>query len=167
MRTRHLLIPLLAAAVLSLAACTPAPLYKPAANVVHVPPSAVAQAPERFRHANVIWGGRIIKVTNLDDRTKIELLAYPLDRGQRPQTDEGAHGRFIAVVPGYLEPLTYPPGRLMTVIGSIKGVHSGTVGKADYAFPLVKADDYHLWTAEELRSPWSNIHFGIGIGTIF
>lgn len=167
MRTRHLLTLLLAAAILSLAACAPAPLYKPAPHMTHALPMNVAQAPERYRHAHVIWGGRIISVTNLSDNTKIELLAYRLDSAQRPQPDDGARGRFIVLIPGYLEPLEYPPGRLMTVSGNITGVYSGEVGKADYTYPLVDADQYHLWTKEELQSPWSNIHFGVGIGTIF
>lgn len=167
MRLTHILLPCLATAVLLLTACAPAPLYKPAPDTVRVPPSAVSQAPERYGHANVIWGGRIVKVTNLADRTEIELLSYPLDSSQRPQTDEAASGRFIAVVPGYLEPLNYPPGRLMTVSGSLKGVRSGKVGAADYVFPLVDTVDHHLWTPEELRSPWSNVHFGVGVGTSF
>ncbi|HET7301672.1 MAG TPA: Slp family lipoprotein [Oleiagrimonas sp.] len=167
MRLTHILMPCLASTALLLAACAPAPLYKPAPDTIHVPPAAVAQAPERFSHASAIWGGRIVKVTNLSDRTLVELLSYPLDSSQRPQIDEAASGRFIAVVPGYLEPLNYPPGRLMTVSGSLKGTRSGKVGAADYVFPLVDVVDYHLWTAEELRSPWSNVHFGVGVGTSF
>lgn len=167
MRINYLLTPLLAAALLLLAACAPAPLYKPAPDTAHASPSVVAQTPEQFTHANVIWGGRIIKVTNLSDETRIELLAYPLDSGQRPQIDDGARGRFIVVVPGYLEPLDYPPGRLMTFSGQLLGVHTGAVGKANYAYPMVAATRYHLWSADEMRSPWSNVNFGVGVGAIF
>lgn len=167
MRLTHIIAPCLTATALLLAACAPAPLYKPAPDVVHVPPTVVAQTPERYSRASVIWGGRIVKVTNMADHTEVELLSYPLDSSQRPQTDEPASGRFIAVVPGYLEPLNYPPGRLMTISGHLKGARSGKVGAADYVFPLVETVDHHLWTAEELRSPWSNVHFGVGVGTSF
>lgn len=167
MRLTHLLTPCLAATALLLAACAPAPLYKPAPDAVHVPPSVVAQTPEQYSHAGVIWGGRIIGISNLANHTEIELLAYPLDSSQRPQTDAAPGGRFIAVVPGYLEPINYPPGRLMTISGRIDGMRSGKVGAADYVFPLVDANNYHLWTAEEMRSAWSNIHFGVGVGTSF
>ena len=164
MRITRFTIPCLAATILLLAACAPAPIYKPAPDTVHVAPATVSQTPERFSHAGVIWGGRIIQVNNLTDHTEIELLAYPLDKSQRPQSKDAAAGRFIAIVPGYLEPLNYPPGRLMTISGHIKGSRAGKVGDADYVFPLVDVVDYHLWTAEELRSPWSNVHFGVGVG---
>ncbi len=164
MRIKQLTALVLLAAALLLAACSPAPIYKPTPDTVRALPLDVAQTPERFTHAPVIWGGRIVKVTNLADRTEVELLAYPLDRSQRPQPDNPAAGRFIAVVPGYLEPLNYPPGRPMTISGRIKGTRASKVGDADYVFPLVSVDDYHLWTAEELRSPWSNVHFGVGVG---
>jgi outer membrane lipoprotein len=154
----------LAAATLLLVACAPKPIYRPAPDTLTATPNQVAQAPERYGHANIIWGGRIVKVTNLANQTEIELLAYPLDKSQRPQTKEPAGGRFIAVVPGYLESLDYPRGELMTVSGTLKGTRAGKVGGADYVFPLVDTRDYHLWTAEELRSPWSNVHLGVGLG---
>lgn len=167
MHSTHILLPCLATAALLLAACAPAPIYQRAPGTLHAMPSAVAQAPERYDHASVIWGGRIVKVTNLAHRTEIELLAYPLNSAQQPQTDEGAGSRFIAVVQGYLEPLDYPPGRLMTISGHLKGTRTGKVGAASYTFPLVKTSQYHLWTAKELRSPLSHIHIGIGVGTRF
>lgn len=164
MRTTRPLLPGLAALALLLTACAPAPIYKTAPDTVRVLPKVVAHTPERYQQAAVIWGGRIVHVTNLADHTEIELLAYPLDTSQRPQTKDPAGGRFIAVIPGYLEPLDYPPGRLMTLSGHIKGARAGKVGKADYVFPLVAVSDEHLWTAEELRSAWSNVHFGVGVG---
>lgn len=156
---------LIATAVLSLVACAPKPLYKTAPNLTQATPAAVSSTPESYAQVSVIWGGRIVALTNFADHTEVQLLAYPLDSSQRPQVKEGrAEGRFIAIVPGYLEPLNYPPGDLMTFSGHLKGVRSSKVGQADYVFPLVAADQYHLWTAEELRSPWSNVHLGVGVG---
>lgn len=167
MHARRLLMLCLATTVLLLAACSPAPIYKPAPGTLQVMPAAVAQAPDQYARASVIWGGRIIKVTNLPDRTEIELLAYPLDGSQRPQFKDPPGGRFIAVVQGYLEPLNYPPGELMTISGRLDGTRVGKVGDADYVFPIVAADQFHLWTAEELRSPWSNVRIGVGVGATF
>ncbi|HEX7338583.1 MAG TPA: Slp family lipoprotein [Rhodanobacteraceae bacterium] len=167
MRASRLVLPALAALTLSLAACAPPPIYKTGPDTVTASPQAVAHAPEQFQHREVIWGGRVVKVTNLATKTEIELLGYPLDRSQRPDVGAKPGGRFIAVVPGYLEPLNFPPGSLMTVAGPIKGMRSGNVGKSAYVFPLVEANEHHRWTAEEMRSPWSNVHFGVGIGTAF
>lgn len=152
------------AALLLLAACAPAPIYKPVAGQADVPPRQVALTPERYTHAGVIWGGRIVDVKNLADHSEIELLAYPLDGSQRPKANDTGNGRFIALMPGYIERLDYPPGAMMTLTGHLAGTRAGKVGEADYVFPLVSVDQGHVWTAEELRNGRSNVHFGVGVG---
>ena len=134
------------------------------ANAVAAVPSQVAQSPERFAGNEVIWGGRIVRVQNFADHSEVELLAYPLDSSQRPQTNDSGNGRFIAVMPGYVEPLSYPPGALMTVNGKLNGSRAGKVGEADYVFPLVVAAQSHVWTPAEMEQGRNNIHFGVGVG---
>jgi outer membrane lipoprotein len=158
---RHLSAPLLA---LALAACAPAPIYQNVPNAVVVAPSQVAQSPERYSGNAVIWGGRIVQVQNFADHSEVELLAYPLDSSQRPQANDSGNGRFIAVMPGYVEPLGYPPGALMTVSGKLNGSRAGKVGEADYVFPLVVTAQSHVWTPAEMEKGRSNIHFGVGLG---
>jgi outer membrane lipoprotein len=161
--TSSLLRAVLPAAVLALAACAPAPIYK-ATGTIAAAPFNVAQTPERFANTSVIWGGRIVAVRNLADRSEIELLAYPLDGSQRPRAGDSGIGRFIAVMHGYVEPLDYPAGALMTVNGRIEGNRAGKVGEADYVFPLVGVDQSHVWSASEMNSGRNNVHFGVGLG---
>ncbi|OOG56960.1 Slp family lipoprotein [Rhodanobacter sp. C03] len=158
---RHLSAPLLA---LTLAACAPAPIYQSAPNAVVAVPSQVAQSPEHFTGNQVIWGGRIVQVQNFPDHSEVELLAYPLDSSQRPQANDSGNGRFIAVMPGFVEPLSYPPGALMTVSGKLNGSRAGKVGEADYVFPLVVTAQSHVWTPAEMEKGRNNIHFGVGLG---
>lgn len=129
-----------------------------------MPPAQVARTPEDYPDATVIWGGRVVSVSNFPDHSEIEILGYPLDGSQRPQPNDTGSGRFIAEVNGYVEPLDYPPGSLVTLQGHILGVRSGRVGDADYVFPLVRVQGIHRWTADELRAGRSNVHFGIGVG---
>ncbi|MDE2307531.1 MAG: Slp family lipoprotein [Xanthomonadaceae bacterium] len=150
-------------ALLVLAGCAPAPIYKNSAAIVAAP-FQVAQAPERYASAPVIWGGRIVQVTNLADHSEIELLAYPLDSSQRPRVNDSGNGRFIAVMSGFVEPLDYPAGALMTVSGRLDGSRAGKVGAADYVFPLVNAMQAHVWTAAEMSRGHSDVHFGVGLG---
>lgn len=154
------------ASLLALAACAPAPIYKPAPDAVAVPPYQVAQSPERFANGQVIWGGRIVGVANLADHSEVEILAYPLDRSQRPKANDAGNGRFIAVMPGYVEPLDYPAGALITISGQLNGSRAGKVGQADYVFPLVQASQSHVWTADEMGRGKNNFHFGVGVGVI-
>lgn len=164
MALRHYLFPVfLVLGAGFLAACAQ-PIYKNTGDVVDATPRAVAQTPDQYADRHVIWGGRIVKVTNRSDRTEIELLAYPLDGAQRPQSDDDPEGRFIAVVPGYLEPLNYPQGRLVTVSGHVKDARMGKVGGAGYTFPVVATSAHHLWTRDELRGPMSNVNIGLGVG---
>ncbi|MBP1475168.1 Slp family lipoprotein [Frateuria sp. MAH-13] len=155
---------LVPATLLMLAACAPAPIYKPAADAVGAAPYQVAQSPEQFASKQVIWGGRIVGVTNLADHSEVEILAYPLDKSQRPQANDSGNGRFIAVMPGYVESLDYPAGALITVNGQLSGSRAGKVGQADYVFPLVQVNQSHVWTADEMNKGKNNVHFGVGVG---
>lgn len=150
--------------LLALAACAPAPIYKPGPNMVSAVPFQVARTPERYANGSVIWGGRIVAVHNLADRSEIEVLAFPLDSSQRPQVGDSGNGRFIAVMNGFVEPMDYPEGALVTLTGTLAGSRAGNVGEASYVFPLVKVDQAHRWTQQELQSGRSNVHFGIGVG---
>ena len=148
----------------ALTACAPAPLYKASGPTVAAVPAQVAQTPERFANGQVIWGGRIVQVKNFADYSEIELLAYPLDSSQRPKANDSGNGRFIAVMSGYVEPLDYPIGALMTLSGTLDGSRAGTVGEANYVFPLVRVAQSHVWSAEEMTKGRSNVHFGVGLG---
>ncbi|MFC4527843.1 Slp family lipoprotein [Dyella halodurans] len=167
MRTRlaHILIRgALPASLMLLAACAPAPIYKPTTNTVAITPDAVAHEPEHYANADVIWGGRIVGVHNLPDRSEIEIVGYPLDSSQRPKAEGGGWGRFIAVMPGFVEPYNYPSGALITLAGRVSGSRAGEVGEASYVYPLVGVVQSHLWTPAEMHSGHPNISFGLGVG---
>ncbi len=151
-------------AVLALAACAPAPIYKPVPGALIVTPMQVSQTPERYPSGDVIWGGRIVQVANLADHSEVEVLAYPLDSSQRPKANDNGNGRFIVLMPGYVEPLNYASGSLITVSGKLNGSRAGKVGEAEYVFPLVSATQSHVWTAKELAQGRSNVSFGVGVG---
>lgn len=149
-----------------LAGCAPAPIYPADASIVVATPQQVSATPDRYRSAQVIWGGRIVAVHNFPDHSEIEMLGIPLDTSQRPRLDQPAGGRFIAIMPGFVEPMDYPPGALMTLRGSVEGIRAGKVGEADYTFPLVHVENTHRWTPEEMQSRKPNISFGVGVGYI-
>ncbi|MHA6202920.1 Slp family lipoprotein [Dyella soli] len=164
-RLAHVLIRgVLPASLMTLAACAPAPIYKPSSNTIAIAPDTVAQAPERFANADVIWGGRIVEIRNLADRSEVEIVGYPLDSSQRPKADGSGWGRFIAVMPGFVEPFNYPSGALVTLAGRVTGSRAGAVGEANYVFPLIGVAQSHVWTADEMNSGKSNISFGVGLG---
>jgi outer membrane lipoprotein len=99
----------------------------------------------------------------LQNSTRIEVLAYPLDSDGRPKTGDTAQGRFILERSGYLEPSNYAEGRQVTVVGTVSGTRTGRVGEADYVFPVVSARQLHLWS-QERGFGGSSTFFGIGVG---
>jgi outer membrane lipoprotein len=146
---------------LTLAACA-APVFKDAPASVATPIEVAAQ-PERYHGADVVWGGKILAVRNLADTTEVQVVAYPLDRAQRPDQNAPTHGRFIIALPGYVEPLDYPAGRFVTLRGRVARSRASRVDDRDMVFPLVADATVHLWPA---NFPYERprVSFGIGVG---
>jgi outer membrane lipoprotein len=118
----------------------------------------------------VRWGGQIVSVRNLSDRTLVEVLALPLDTDGRPQSDAPPQGRFLVERAGFLEPHVYASGRLLEVSGRLDGFADGRVGDAPYRYPVVMADTLRLWdrplpTWRDGPSIVPRIGIGIGSGS--
>lgn len=154
-----------AALAASIAACAPAPIYKTGGGSgVTATPEQVAGSPANFQGLTVVWGGRVVSVTNLANHSELEVLAYPLDSSQRPRVKQPALGRFIVSVAGFVEPMDYPEGSLVTLRGTLDGARAGRVGQADYTFAMVRSDAMHRWTAEEMQQGHPNVSIGVGVG---
>jgi len=150
---------LLCAAALALCACTPAPVLKTAATPLAIlPDEAVTQGQ---RGAAVVWGGELLEVRNRPEASEMLILAYPLDRGQRPQRGETSRGRFVAVLPGYIERYDFPSGRFITITGTLDDTREELVGEQPHTYAVVKADAWHLWPPDFDQRHW---HVSIGIG---
>ena len=149
----------LAAALTGCATAPPVPVEAARADL---PPFRVATM-ENVPAESVVWGGSIVSVNNLADTTELEILSYPLDRKFRPVIRERTEGRFILVMPGYVEALDWPHGRFVTVRGRLRGVREGRIEESDYVYPILDVEDVHLWPRnfpyEEPR-----VSFGIGVG---
>lgn len=98
---------------------------------------------------DVRLGGVIAQTTNLADRTRIEIVNLPIDASGRPNLAREPEGRFIGYVDGFLDPVTYSPGRLISVIGTTAPSERGNIGEYDYLFPVMKVNGYYLWRVEE------------------
>ncbi|EMQ2875871.1 Slp family lipoprotein [Vibrio navarrensis] len=94
-------------------------------------------------------GGVIAKVDNLSDKTRVELVNLPINKQGKPDIDQEPSGRFVVYLPGYLEPVVFSQGRLMTVVGQAGGEEQGKIGDYDYVFPVIQAYGHRLWTIEE------------------
>jgi len=151
---------------LLLGACAAGPAFNIyGADATLTPQEAVRQPPRTPGH-QVAWGGVIIQSSNLQDRTRLEILAYPLNGDNRPDTEARPIGRFLAEREGYLETVNYAPGRLVTVVGPVTETRRGRIGETEYEYPVVDARRIQLWQpARRYNAP--QVRFGVGVGVIF
>lgn len=147
----------------TLAGCVAAPVIVAPPGLSPALPYEVAAEPERHSGAEVIWGGMILALENRAGGTEVTILAYPLDRAQRPLPQAGSLGRFIILLPGYVERHDYPDGLFVSLSGRVAGTRAGRVGEQAYVFPLVEAAHVHRWPSgyQFDRVQW---HIGVGVG---
>lgn len=144
-----------------LAACASGPDFPTQdVNLTLHPQQATAPAMAGQR---VLWGGLIIATHNLQDHTRLEVLAYPLDSRQRPDTSAQPQGRFLAERGGYLEPVDYASGRLVTLTGTVQKARAGKIQDSDYTYPVIAVTAIHLWPAGEGQGTDTQVHFGLGV----
>lgn len=127
------------------------------------PPSAphlaeVLTNPQGYIGKQVRWGGTISRLENHQDETRIEIVARPLYGDGEPRSEDRSEGRFIVIIPGFLDPAIYAVDRNLTIVGQVSGSIERSLGAMKYRYPLVKGEAYHLWpkSIEQNRSydPW-------------
>jgi outer membrane lipoprotein len=96
----------------------------------------------------VRWGGRLIAVENRVETTWLTVLERPLRTNGEPGDADSGGGRFIAVVPAFLDPGVYTADRLVTVTGILSRTEIRKVGEFPYHYPVVQAQDWYLWPVE-------------------
>ena len=99
--------------------------------------------------SEVRLGGVIAGISNQANSTRLEIVNLPIDKAGRPDISQEPHGRFIAYVKGFIDPVTYAPDRLITLIGKTAANEQGKVGDYAYSFPVMKVTGYHLWKVEQ------------------
>ena len=157
-------IPIPALLVLLLSACTSAPTFNTTGVDPYLSPQSVTASPQAATGKSVQWGGTILGTTNLPDRTRIEVLAYPLDSKARPKSDGSLLGRFFLEQGGFLDPATYKQGRQISAVGSVTGSRNSLVGEASYDHPVIDARQIYLWP-EDRGYGGTGVTFGIGGGS--
>jgi outer membrane lipoprotein len=113
------------------------------------------------------WGGKLVQARHREDTTELELAAYPLTDCGRPRLDATSVGRFIIVVPGYLETADLSSGQPLTATGRLLGIREGDVGGQRYRFPLLEDPAPRVWGSASSRGrQWRPVvSIGIGVGS--
>lgn len=91
------------------------------------------------------WGGVIAKITNNADNSLLEIVNFPLTSSARPKQKDETLGRFRVYFNGLLDPVIYKVGRSITAVGTISAPELGKIGEHEYQYPVLKAENIHLW----------------------
>ena len=114
----------------------------------------------RFIGTEVRWGGVISTVENKATQTWVEIVSRELRKNGQPKVSAESGGRFIASFQGFVDPVVYRVGYLLTILGTIEGQTSHPIGEYTYSFPVVSVAGSHLWQMEsepvryEYPPPW-------------
>lgn len=93
----------------------------------------------------VRWGGSIVSVKPLEQRTCIEILGNELNESARPYGEDFGQGRFIACKAGFLDPAHFEKEQEVTVIGRITGVDTRLIGEYEYQYPVLDTQVLYIW----------------------
>ena len=112
-----------------------------------------------YQGQQVRWGGTIIETVNRENTTWLTVLERPLFKDGEPRYTDDNGGRFIAIVPKFLDPKVYAPDRRATFTGTLVRTEPGKVGEHPFTYPVVQADGWYLWPRDagwpyDYDDPW-------------
>lgn len=91
------------------------------------------------------WGGEITKVNNLEQGSLLEVVEFSLNSHGRPVKSDTSGGRFKILASGFIDPVIYAPGRMVTALGHFVAIEEGKVGAQAYRFPTIRSEQLYLW----------------------
>ncbi|MBA2816875.1 Slp family lipoprotein [Candidatus Pantoea persica] len=120
----------------------------------------VMNEPSLYVGQEARFGGKVVKVTNLNGKTRLEIATQPLDDSARPRLGADSVGRIYADINNFVDPVDVN-NQYVTVLGPIKGSEKGTIGAASYDFVVVDVRGYQRWhimqqvmTPPQPIAPW-------------
>jgi|SRR5690554_5520371 len=141
-------ISLFAAGLLGACSAIPEPIQVADEQPLVAYATALEQ-PEATRGGTARWGGIIAEVTNSDTGTVIEVVNFDLQSWGRPVTGDQSSGRFRAKLTGFVDPVVYQQGSLVTFTGTVGEPETGTIGEYNYLFPVLQVTGKYLWPARK------------------
>ncbi|HEY3307685.1 MAG TPA: Slp family lipoprotein [Desulfuromonadaceae bacterium] len=121
--------------------------------------------PEAFVGKTVLLGGIITGVLTSGDVTMLEVAQLELLKNEVPDEDSLSRGRFLAINTELIDPVIYEKGKLITIIGEVKGQQIQKKDGADHPYPLIAVKEQRLFRPSEpivnLENPYQN-QFGDG-----
>lgn len=108
--------------------------------------------PEAYLGKFVMLGGVIVDTKNSREGSQIEIMEVKLDDNGVPGDTFRSEGRFMATSGQFLDAVIFKPGRLVTLVGEIKGKKVQPLDEVNYHYPVVAIKEIHVWKSQEYDS---------------
>jgi len=100
----------------------------------------------------VLVGGIIETVRSSGDVTMLEVSELKLFKNEVPNEDAPTGGRFLAISTALFEATAFRPGKLVTIIGEVKGQQVMKTDNGDSTYPLIAVKELRLFRPSEQSS---------------
>jgi len=107
--------------------------------------SQLKEKPDSYMGKYVILGGLIATAKNTKEGALLEVVQFKLDNSGYPEDTLTSGGRFLATHPDFLDPMIYAPGRLVAILGEVKGKRVLPLDEVDYLYPVIAIREIHPW----------------------
>jgi outer membrane lipoprotein len=112
--------------------------------------------PDAYRGKFVMLGGTVAAVTRTREGTQLEVVQYNVDSRELPDVVTPSGGRFLATTSEVLDPATYKPGALVTMMGEVAG-KKVPLQEVLYTYPVIAIKEIRVLKFEELSPRWWGI----------
>jgi len=107
--------------------------------------AALKESPHNYIGKNIMVGGRIIGAKNTKEGAVVEIMQLDLTANGYPDSATQSTGRFLATSIEFLETSLFKRGRLITLVGEIKGRKIIPLDDIEYSYPVIAIREYYLW----------------------
>lgn len=133
------------AAIALLTACSGVSSNIQSAPAGNIQLKQVVASVETYKGTPVRWGGKIIKVSNYETHSSLQIVQFPLNRYGRPVAATPSQGRFISQSKNFLDPEIYQEGTMVTFVGTVRDEETIKVDQKTLTLPVIDISDSHLW----------------------
>ena len=112
--------------------------------------------PEMLAGKTVLIGGIIAGTQSSGDVIMLEVAQLELFNNGVPDESSPSGGRFLAVSSELIDPVIYRPGKLVTIIGEIRGKKVQKLESVDYPYPLLSIKELRLFRTSEPFATYPN-----------
>jgi outer membrane lipoprotein len=106
--------------------------------------SELQHDPDAFRGKFVILGGLVTGIRQSKEGVQLEVIEYPLDMEEMPDTSSVSGGRFLVNLPPDVGYATFKPGVLVTMAGEVAGKVVKPLESVEYTYPILVVKEIHI-----------------------